>query len=322
MGREAEFSGIIDLVSNKAIVYDEETLGASYHTEDIPADMQEVVADARTFMLEAIAESDEELLEKYVGGEELSEEEIIRGIRKGCLEMSLVPVLCGSAFKNKGVQPLLDMVLHLLPSPLDVPPVTGFDLEDREQEIVREAKNDEPFAALAFKIIADPHGTLSFIRVYSGRADAGSMVLNARTGKRERMGRLVKMHADKREEITAIEAGDIAAVIGMKNSRTGDTLCDEKSPVLLEAIEFPDPVISVAVEPKTKADQEKLGGALQKIATEDPSFRITSDEETGQTIIAGMGELHLEIIVDRLTREYKVEANVGKASGSVPRDDY
>ena len=312
IGAEENYEGIIDLIEMRAIVYEDEELGAKYNYVDIPEAYREKAQKAREALLDAAAESDEELLEKYLGGETLSPEEVIRGVRKGCLSMSFVPVLCGSAFKNKGVQPLLDAVIHFLPSPLDIPPVVGIDPDDKEKSLTREAKDDAPFSAIAFKIIADPHGTLSFIRVYSGRIESGSMVLNVRTGKRERLGRLVKMHANKREEITFVETGDIAAIVGLKDTITGDTLCDEKSPVLLESIEFPEPVISVAIEPKTKADQDKLGNALSKIAQEDPSFRLSSDEETGQTIIAGMGELHLEIIVDRLTREYKVSANVGK----------
>ncbi|MFN8390886.1 MAG: elongation factor G [Bdellovibrionota bacterium] len=312
IGSEDSFVGIIDLVANHAIIYEEETLGAKYHFTDIPEDMKAKASEARAFMLDAVAETDEKLLEKYLGGETLTKEDILAGLRKGCLEMSIIPILCGSAFKNKGVQPLLDAVVHLLPSPVDIPPITGVDPDDKEKQLIRAPKDDEPFTALAFKIISDPHGTLSFIRVYSGGISAGSMVLNPRTGKRARLGRLVKMHANKREEIESVETGDIAAAVGLKDVFTGDTLCDENQAILLESIEFPDPVISVAIEPKTKGDQDKLSSALVKIAQEDPSFRLKSDEETGQTIIAGMGELHLEIIVDRLTREFKVGANVGK----------
>ena len=268
-------------------------------------------------MLEVQAIADETASTRYtprdpVRAHELTQEEIVRGLRKACLSITAIPIVCGSAFKNKGVQPLLDSVINFLPSPLDQPPVKGFNPDKKDEELLRAPKDDEPFSALAFKIISDPHGTLSFIRVYSGRLEAGTMVYNARTGKRERVGRLVKMHASKREEIQSVETGDIAAVVGLKDTRTGDTLSDEDKPILLESIEFPDPVISVAIEPKTKADQDKLAGALYKLATEDPSFRVSSDGETGQTIIAGMGELHLEIIVDRLTREFKVAANVGK----------
>jgi elongation factor G len=312
IGREETFVGLIDLVDMKAVIYEEETLGAKYRFEAIPADLADDAAAARTALIEAIAESDESLLEKYVGGEELSRAEIVQGIRKGCLNMTLVPVLCGSAFKNKGVQALLDAVVEFLPSPVDVPPMVGFDPDDHEVSMTRRADDTDSFSALAFKIIADPHGTLSFIRVYSGTVQTGDSVLNVRTGKRGRLGRLVKMHANKREEISSVEAGDIAAIVGLKDVITGDTLCDEKHPILLESMDFPDPVISVAIEPKTKADQDKLGSALSKISQEDPSFRMATDEETGQTVISGMGELHLEIIVDRLTREFNVGANIGK----------
>ncbi len=312
IGREDEFVGIIDLVTMQAIIYEEETLGAKYSYQDIPEAYAAQAKAARTALVEAVAEMDEALLEKYLGGEELTVEEMYVGIRKACLSMSFVPVLCGSAFKNKGVQPLLDAVVRYLPSPLDVPSISGLDPEDEEKVLERPADDSAPFSALAFKIISDPHGVLSFIRVYSGRIDSGASVLNPRTGKTSRLGRIVKMHANKREEVDFIETGDIAAVVGLKDVHTGDTLCDESNPIILEAIEFPEPVISVAIEPKTKADQDKLGSALGKIAQEDPSFRLKSDEETGQTIIAGMGELHLEIIVDRLTREFKVSANVGK----------
>ena len=312
IGREDEFKGIIDLVTMKAIVYEEETLGAKYAYTDIPSDLLDSAVSARTLLLDAIAESDEVLLDKYLGGVELTEDEIYSGIRKATLAINIIPVLCGSAFKNKGVQPLLDAVVRFLPAPSDVPPVEGTDIEKSEKKITREAKDDAPFAALAFKIISDPHGTLSFIRVYSGTIGTGQSVLIPRTGKVSRLGRIVKMHANKKEEIDRVETGDIAAIVGLKDCYTGDTLCSESKPIILEKIEFPEPVISVAIEPKTKADQDKLGNALSRIAQEDPSFRLKTDEETGQTIIAGMGELHLEIIVDRLTREYKVSANVGK----------
>ena len=312
IGAEEDFAGIIDLVKNKAITYDNEDLGAKQTLTDIPDDLKDEAEAARAFMLEAVAETDEALLEKYLGGEELSEEEVIAGLRNITLNMTGVPVLCGSAFKNKGVQPLLDYVIHLLPSPLDLPPVEGTHPDDEEKALVRKADDSEPFSALAFKIVTDPHGSLTFIRVYSGTIESGSMLFNARTGKRERFGRIVQMHANKREELDKISAGEIAAVVGLKDTITGDTLCDEKDQIILERIEFPDPVISIAIEPKTKADQDKLTGALLKIAAEDPSFRIKSDEETGQTIISGMGELHLEIIVDRLLREFNVGANIGK----------
>jgi len=312
IGAEEDFKGVIDLVQMKAVLYKEESLGAEYHYEDIPAEFKDEAEAARSHMIECIAENDEALLEKYLGGEELSVEEVKEGIRKACLEISAIPIMCGTAFKNKGVQPLLDAIVFYLPSPLDVPAIEGKDVDDHEKVVQREAKDEEPFSALAFKIISDPHGTLSFVRVYSGRAESGASFQNVRTGKKERFGRIVKMHANKREEVPFIETGDIAAVVGLKDTITGDTLCDPKNPVLLETIEFPEPVISVAIEPKTKADQEKLGMSLAKIGQEDPSFRITTDEESGQTIIAGMGELHLEIIVDRLTREFNVEANIGK----------
>jgi elongation factor G len=312
IGVEDSFTGIIDLVEMKATIYEEETLGAKYHDEPIPAEYKEKADAARTLMLDSIAEIDEVLLEKYLGGEALTTDEIWSGLRKMCLSMTGIPILCGSAFKNKGVQPLLDCVVRLLPSPLDLPPVVGTDVDDKTKEIQRKPDDSEPFSALAFKIIADPHGMLSFVRVYSGRVNAGDTILIPRTGKTARLGRIVKMHANKREEIDSIETGDIAAVVGLKEVSTGDTLCDQDKPVLLESIEFPDPVISVAIEPKTKGDQDKLATALMKLAQEDPSFRLKTDQETGQTIIAGMGELHLEIIVDRLTREYKVGANVGK----------
>lgn len=312
IGMEENFKGMVDLITMQAYVFEDETLGAKFQILPIPEDMRAECEEARSSMLDAAAEMDDELLEKYLGGEQLTQEEIIKGLRKGCLSMSFVPVLCGSAFKNKGVQQMLDAVLHFLPSPADVPPVVGIDPDDKEKALERPPSDSAPFSAMAFKIISDPHGTLSFLRVYSGRIEAGSMLVNTRTGRRERIGRLVKMHANKREEISSIETGDIAAAIGLKDTRTGDTLCAEDAPIMLEVMDFPEPVISVAIEPKTKADQDKLATALQKIALEDPSFRISSDTESGQTIIAGMGELHLEIIVDRMTREFKVGANVGK----------
>jgi elongation factor G len=311
IGAEDTFVGIVDIIEMRAVVYEGDTDGSKYEYREIPENLKEEAAKARAALLDVVAEADDTLLDKYLGGEELSRDEIISGLRKACLSMAAIPILCGSAFKNKGVQPLLDNVVQLLPSPLDIPAVKGKDV-DTGEEVERQAKDEEPFAALAFKIISDPHGTLSFIRVYSGVLEAGSSIMNPRTGKKERVGRIVKMHANKREEIDRVETGDIAAIIGLKEVRTGDTLCDEKKPVLLESIEFPEPVISVAIEPKTKADQDKLASALYKLATEDPSFKVSTDQETGQTIIAGMGELHLEIIVDRLTREFKVGANVGK----------
>jgi len=312
IGAEEHYKGLIDLVTMKAVIWDEEALGAKFHEENIPADMQELAEEYREKMIEEVSSHDDVLMEKYLGGEALSEQEIMAAIRQATIDIKICPVICGSAFKNKGVQPLLDAVLNYLPSPLDIPAIKGIDAET-EAEIERKASDSEPFAALAFKIMTDPFvGQLCFIRVYSGVLNAGSYVYNSTKGKRERVGRLLKMHANKREEIKEIYAGDIAAAVGLKYSTTGDTLCLEEKPVILESIEFPEPVISIAIEPKTKADQEKLGTSLAKLASEDPSFRVRTDEETGQTIISGMGELHLEIIVDRMMREFKVEANVGK----------
>ncbi len=312
LGKEDDFRGVVDLVRRKALVWDDESLGAKYHVEDVPAAMSAQVESAREKLLEAVAESDETLLEKYLEGQEISEDEIRSAVRKGTLAMKFVPVICGSAFKNKGVQPLLDAVVDYLPSPLDIPPVDGVNPDNGRVE-KRPADDKASFSALAFKIMSDPYvGTLSFFRVYSGCLETGSYILNATKGRKERIGRLLKMHANKREEIEEVWAGDIAAAVGLKDTTTGDTLCDDGHPVLLESIEFPEPVISVAIEPKTKSDQERLGVSLQKLATEDPSFRVRVDQETGQTLISGMGELHLEIIVDRLLREFKVDANVGK----------
>jgi elongation factor G len=312
LGKEDSFRGVIELVRMKAFVWDDESLGAKYHEEEIPADMAAVAERAREKLVEAAADSDERLLEKYLEGQEITEEEIRGAVRKGTLAMKIVPVICGSAFKNKGVQPLLDSVVDYLPSPTDVPPVEGINPDNGTVE-KRPADDKAPFSALAFKIMSDPYvGTLSFFRVYSGCLKTGSYVLNATKGRKERIGRLLKMHANKREEIEEVWAGDIAAAVGLKDTTTGDTLSDDDHPVLLESIEFPEPVISVAIEPKTKSDQERLGVSLQKLATEDPSFRVKVDQETGQTLISGMGELHLEIIVDRLLREFKVDANVGK----------
>ena len=312
IGSEENYKGLIDLVKMKAIIWNEEGLGAKYHEEDIPADLIDQAEEYREKMVEEIASHDDNLMEKYLGGEELTEEEIMAAIRQATIDILICPVICGSAFKNKGVQPLLDAVVNYLPSPIDVPAIIGIDsLTDKEVE--RKASDAEPFSALAFKIMTDPYvGQLCFVRVYSGVLNSGSYVYNSTKGKRERIGRLLKMHANKREEVKEIYAGDIAAAVGLKYTTTGDTLCPEESPVILESIEFPEPVISIAIEPKTKADQEKLGTSLAKLASEDPSFRVRTDEETGQTIISGMGELHLEIIVDRMMREFKVEANVGK----------
>ena len=312
IGAEDKFRGSIDLVRMKAIYFDDETLGAKYVEDTIPDGLVPQAREYREKMLEALSDVDEGIMEKFLGGEKINEEEIMRALRKGTIELRLTPVICGSAFKNKGVQLLLDSIVDYLPSPLDVPPVIGINPSD-DSEVVRKANNDEPFSALAFKVMTDPFvGQLTFIRVYSGVLSAGSYIYNSTKDTKERVGRLLRMHANKREETKEVAAGDIVAAVGLKNTLTGDTLCDEKHPVILESIEFPEPVISVAIEPKTKADQEKLSQSLAKLAQEDPSFRVSFNEETGQTIIAGMGELHLEIIVDRLLREFKVGANVGK----------
>jgi elongation factor G len=312
LGKEEKFQGVIDLVRMKAIVWHDESLGAKYDEEAIPEDMKAAAAAGRERLLEAVADVSEPLMEKYLNGEAISEEELRAGIRAGTLAMKLVPVVAGSAFKNKGVQNLLDAVVDYLPSPLDVPAMKGIS-PDKGTEVERQAKDSEPFTALAFKIMTDPYvGTLTFLRVYAGVMNSGSYVYNSVKGKKERIGRLLKMHANKREEIKEVYAGDIAAAVGLRDTTTGDTLCDESHPIVLERMEFPDPVISIAIEPKTKSDQERLGVSLQKLAAEDPSFRVSSNAETGQTLISGMGELHLEIIVDRLLREFKVDANVGK----------
>ena len=312
IGAEDKFIGVIDLVRMKAIVWEDESLGAKFRDEAIPEELAASAAEYREKLIEAAADSDETIMEKYLEGREISEAELTKAIRSATLAIKIIPVLCGSAFRNKGVQPLLDAVVAYLPSPLDIPPVKGID-PDSQSPDERPAKDDAPFSALAFKIMTDPFvGTLSFFRVYSGALTAGASVYNSTKGKRERIGRLLKMHANKREEIKEVYAGDIAAGVGLRTATTGDTLCDENDPIILESIEFPEPVISIAIEPKSKADQEKLGLSLQKLAAEDPSFRVRTDEETGQTIISGMGELHLEIIVDRLLREFNVGANVGK----------
>ncbi len=311
IGAEEHFKGVVDLVRMKAIYWDEETQGMNFELAEIPEDLQATAAEWREKMLEAAAEADETLLDKYLEHGELEADEIRRGLRKRTLNNEIVPVLCGSAFKNKGVQAVLDAVIELMPSPVDVPPIKGL-LEDGS-EAIRKPSDDEPFAALAFKIATDPFvGTLTFFRVYSGVLKSGDTVYNSVKGKRERIGRLLQMHSNEREEIKEVRAGDIAAAVGLKDVTTGDSLVDKDQVIILERMEFPEPVISVAVEPKTKADQEKMGIALQKLAQEDPSFRVSSDEESGQTIISGMGELHLDIIVDRMRREFKVEANVGK----------
>lgn len=311
IGSEERFSGIIDLITEKAIIYTDD-LGTQSQESSIPADMVELVAEYRVKMLEALAEYDEGLMEKYLEGHEISVDEIKAAVRKGTLSAQITPVICGSAFKNKGVQMLLDAVVDYLPSPLDLPPVKGA-LPGSDEEAVRHASDSEPFSALAFKIMADPYvGKLAFFRVYSGILKTGSYILNSTKNKRERVGRILRMHANHREDVEMVQTGDIAAVVGLKDTTTGDTLCDEKQSIILESMEFPDPVIDIAIEPKTKADQDKLGLSLARLAEEDPTFRVHTDIETGQTIISGMGELHLEIIVDRLLREFKVEANVGK----------
>ena len=312
IGAEEKFIGIVDLITMKAMVWEEESLGAKFHEEPIPEGLKILADEYREKLLEAAADSDEAIMEKYLEGKPINESELRAAVRKATLALKIVPVLCGSAFRNKGVQPMLDAVIDYLPSPLDIPPVKGIN-PDTQQIEERPAEDDAPFSALAFKIMTDPFvGTLSFFRVYSGSLTSGSSVFNSTKTKRERIGRLLKMHANKREEIKEVYAGDIAAAVGLRTATTGDTLCDEDHPIVLESIDFPDPVISIAIEPKSKADQEKLGLSLQKLATEDPSFKVRTDEETGQTIISGMGELHLEIIVDRLLREFNVGANVGK----------
>jgi len=312
VGAEDKFSGIVDLVTMKAVVWEDESLGAKFHEEPIPLELKAQAEEYREKLVEAAADCDETVMVKYLDGKEVTEAEIRSAIRSGTLSLKVVPILCGSAFRNKGVQPMLDAVVDYLPSPLDIPPVTGVE-PGTTKPAERPAKDDAPFSALAFKIMTDPFvGTLTFFRVYSGTLNSGSSVYNSTKSKRERIGRLLKMHANKREEIKEVYAGDIAAAVGLKTATTGDTLCDENKPIVLESIDFPDPVISIAIEPKSKADQEKLGLSLQKLATEDPSFNVRTDEETGQTIISGMGELHLEIIVDRLLREFNVGANVGK----------
>ena len=311
-GAEENFRGVIDLVRMKALVWDDEALGANYRVDDIPGELRAEADAGRERLLEAVADLDEGLMERYLNGDAISEDEIHKALRAGTLDMKIVPVLCGSAFKNKGVQPLLDAVVDLLPSPKDVPPVKGVN-PDSEEEATRTADDNAPFTALAFKIMTDPYvGTLTFLRVYSGVVESGSYIYNSVKGRKERLGRLLKMHANKREEIKQVFSGDIAAAVGLRDTTTGDTLCDERHAIILERMQFPEPVIAIAIEPKTKVDQERLGGALQRLAAEDPSFRVTTDEETAQTLISGMGELHLEIIVDRLLREFKVDANVGK----------
>jgi elongation factor G len=313
VGAEDQFKGVIDLITMKARIWRDETLGAAYDDVDIPAELLEQAKEYREKMVEAAAEADDHLMEKYLGGEELTEAEVVVGLRKATIAQTIFPVICGSSFKNKGVQNMLDSVVDLLPSPLDIPPIKGFDVDDRSIKLVRHADDNEPFSALVFKIMTDSFvGQLAFIRVYSGKLNTGDTILNVSKGRKERIGRLVKMHANKREEITEILAGDIAACVGLKSVVTSDTICSEEKPISLEAIVFAAPVIQLAIEPKTKADQEKLGLAIAKLVQEDPTLKVNTDPETGQTILAGMGELHLEIIVDRLQREFGVGANVGK----------
>jgi elongation factor G len=313
VGQESNFRGIVDLLQMKAIIWREETLGSEYVVEEIPPELRKKANAFHNQMVETIVENDDDLLHKYMEGENISPEELKQALRRSTIALKLFPVLCGTAFKNKGVQPLLDAVVDYLPSPLDIPPVEGIDPDHPDRKVIRKAEDNEPFAALAFKIMTDPFvGQLTFIRVYSGSLKTGDSVFNPGRSRRERIGRLLKMHANKREEISEIYAGDICACVGMKTVTTGDTLCDEKHPIVLESIEFPAPVISVAVEPKTKGDQEKMGVALSKLTQEDPTFKVHTDPDSAQTIISGMGELHLEIIVDRMMREFNVQANVGK----------
>src|SRR5687768_13844910 len=315
VGQEDQHKGMVDLIKMQAAIFQDDSLGAKYTWEDIPADIKGQCVELREKLIEACADVDEQIMEKFLDGksDEVTPDQIYAAVRKATCGFTFVPVLCGSAFKNKGVQLLLDAVVNFLPSPMDIPPVKGTHPKDETKVEERKADDKEPFAALAFKILNDPFvGNLTFFRVYSGTLTSGTAVMNTARGKRERIGRILRMHANKREELKECVAGNIYAAVGLRDTRTGDTLCDEKHPIVLERMTFPEPVISVAIEPRTKADFDKLGMSLQKLASEDPSFRTFTNEETGQTIIAGMGELHLEIIVDRLKREFKVEANVGK----------
>ncbi|GAA2796088.1 elongation factor G [Kribbella solani] len=314
IGSEADFIGVVDLIGMRALTWrGETTMGEDYTVEEIPASHTEIAAEWRDKLIETLAEADDEIMEQYLEGEQPTEEQLVAGIRRATLASKLTPVLTGTAFKNKGVQPLLDAINAYLPSPIDVPAIEGHDVKDPEQVVLRKPADDEPFSALAFKIAADPHlGKLTFIRVYSGKLETGTQVLNPTKGRKERIGKIYRMHANKREEIASIGAGHIVAVMGLKDTTTGETLCDPAKQVVLESMQFPAPVISVAIEPKSKADQEKLGVAIQRLAEEDPTFQVRTDDDTGQTIIAGMGELHLEVLVDRMKREFRVEANVGK----------
>ena len=312
IGAESNFKGVVDLLTMKAIVWEEESLGAKFHEEEIPEDLADKAVEYREKLIETVVELDEEALEAYLEGNEPDNDTIKRLVRQGTCNVDFHPVLCGSAFKNKGVQPMLDAVVDYLPSPIEVPAIKGV-LPDSDEEVTRKSSDDEPLSMLAFKVMNDPFvGSLTFCRIYSGKLEAGSQLLNTVKGKKERAGRMLLMHSNSREEIKEAHAGDIIAVVGLKDTTTGDTLCDAQNPVILERMEFPDPVIELAVEPKTKADQEKMGIALQRLAAEDPSFRVSTDEESGQTIIKGMGELHLDILVDRMKREFKVEANIGQ----------
>ena len=313
VGSGEMFTGLIDLIKMKLVTYEDDSLGTMFTEDSIPNDLQERAYEGREQLLEAVSDFDDTLMEKFLEGEDISEDEIRVALRQAVINSTAVPVLCGAAFKNKGVQRLLDAIVAYLPSPRDVPEIVGHDLKNFDNGISRPVSDEVPFAALAFKVMTDPYvGRLTYFRVYSGHLNTGSYVLNANKGKRERIGRVLQMHADKREEIKAVSAGDIAAVVGLKDTATGETLCDEKEPVILESMDFAKPVISVAIEPRTKADQDQLGIALSKLTEEDPTFHVAIDSDTGQTIISGMGELHLEIIVDRLKREFRVEANVGK----------
>jgi elongation factor G len=313
IGAEEKFLGIVDLVEMRGVIWHDETLGSQYDVVDIPDDLKEKAKEYRALMIEAISEHDEALMHKFIEGEAITNDEIRAGIRKATIAMHIFPVICGTAFKNKGVQTMLDAVVDYLPSPLDVPAIEGHDVDDPEKILYRHASDSEPFSALVFKIMTDPYvGQLAFFRVYSGTLKAGEFVFNVAKSRKERVGRLLRMHANKREEIQEIVSGDICAAVGLRTVSTGDTICDDEHPIVLENIDFPMPVIQLAVEPKTKADQEKMGLAIQKLAQEDPTFRVNTDPETGQTILSGMGELHLEIIVDRMMREFGVGANVGK----------
>jgi elongation factor G len=313
VGAEEKFAGVVDLIRMKARIWRDESLGAKFDDVEIPADLVEKAKQFREKLVEAAAEADDALFEKFIEGQPISEQELVAGLRKATIDQKIFPVICGSSFKNKGVQNMLDAVVAYLPSPLDIPPVQGTAPDDPEKVLERPADDAAPFAALVFKIMTDPFvGQLCFVRVYSGRLASGDTVLNATKGKKERIGRIVKMHANKREEVSEVLAGDICACVGLKTASTGDSICAESAPITLESIDFPAPVIQLAIEPKTKADQEKLGIAIQKLVSEDPTLRVATDPDTGQTILSGMGELHLEIIVDRMKREFNVEANVGK----------